>query len=209
MLTLFPEKTTIAGTIKHELVCTPVQNADTDFVLATRALAKQAPTKVITIDNKLPSSGNNAQSREWENFMVRLLPLFLTTLLLTDVAQKTGEPKITKAKKMDNKTARWPENELLDAIAQRFSEYKYWAIKTLRTKIPQPEAFIREGLEKVAVLHRSGPFANHWSLRPEYEGMMATKNLPQPANDTAAPKSAAELVSDDEDDDVKMEDVLF
>ncbi|KAK0656824.1 transcription initiation factor IIF, beta subunit-domain-containing protein [Cercophora newfieldiana] len=186
-----PKKTTIAGTIRHELICTPVQNAETDFVLATRALQKQAPKKVVQIEDKLPPVGSASQSREWENFM------------------KTGEVKLSKAKKMDNKTARWPENKLIDAIAECFSEYKYWAIKTLRTKIPQPEAFIREGLEKVAVLHRSGAFANHWSLRPEYQGMIANKNLPQPAADSAAPASAVDFGSDDEDDDVKMEDVVF
>lgn len=110
---------------------------------------------------------------------------------------------------MDNKTARWPENQLLDEIARCFSEHKYWSIKAFRNKIPQPEAFIRECLEKIAVLHRSGSFANHWSLKPEYQTMMANKNLPEPANDAAAPKPAIDIDSDDDDDDVKMEDVLF
>jgi len=110
---------------------------------------------------------------------------------------------------MENKTARWPENQLLDEIARCFSEFKYWAIKTLRSRIPQPEAFIRECLEKIAVLHRSGAFANHWSLKPEYQNMMANKNLAQPANDAAAPAAAVDIVSDDEDDDVKMEDVVI
>jgi len=39
--------------------------------------------------------------------------------------------------------------------------------------------------------------------------MMANKNLPEPANDAAAPKPAIDIDSDDDDDDVKMEDVLF
>lgn len=125
------------------------------------------------------------------------------------IQQKIADNKPSKAKKMDNKTARWPENQLLDEIARCFSEHRYWSIKAFRNKIPQPEAFIRECLEKIAVLHRSGPFANHWSLKPEYEGMMAKKNLPQPANDAAAPKPGADIASEDEDDDdIKMEDVL-
>ena len=121
--------------------------------------------------------------------------------------QKTKE-KPTKAKKMDNKTARWPENQLLDEIARRFSEHKYWSIKAFRAKIPQPEAFIRECLVKIAVLHRSGTFANHWSLKPEYQGMLANYNEP---SGNAAPQPADDMASEDEeddDDDIKMEDVI-
>ncbi len=128
-------------------------------------------------------------------------------LLLTLMEQKTSDPKAAKAKKMDNKTARWAENLLLDAIAACFAEHKYWSIKAFRARIPQPEAFIRECLDRIAVLNRSGNFANHWSLKPEYQSMIAGKNPLEPAND-AAPKPNADIPSDDEDDDIKMEDVL-
>ena len=108
---------------------------------------------------------------------------------------------------MDNKTARWPENQLLDELAKCFGIYTYWSIKALRSRIPQPEAFIRECLDKIAVIHRTGTFANHWSLKPEYQSMIEDKEGPPPAND-AAPKP--EIASEDEDDDdIKMEDVLF
>ena len=118
--------------------------------------------------------------------------------------QKTRE-KPTKAKKMENKAARWPENQLLDAIARCFSEHKYWSIKAFRGKIPQPEAYLRECLDKIAVLHRSGTFANHWSLKSEYQGMVAS--LPKPADDAAVVKPDA-LSEDEDDEDIKMEDVL-
>ena len=106
---------------------------------------------------------------------------------------------------MENKATRWPENQLLDAIAKCFSEHKYWSIKAFRGKIPQPEAYLRESLDKIALLHRSGTFANHWSLKPEYQGIMAS--LPKPADDAAVAR--ADVPSDDEEDeDIKMEDVL-
>ncbi|KAK1758247.1 transcription initiation factor IIF, beta subunit-domain-containing protein [Echria macrotheca] len=183
-----PKKTAIAGTVKHEVVCTPVRNAETDYLLGMSALEKQAPKKEVQIEGRLPQGGQ--QQTEWTDFL------------------KTNEGKPSKAKKMDNKTHRWAENLLLDEIARCFSEHKYWSIKAFRNKIPQPEAFIRECLEKIAVLHRSGTFANHWSLKPEYQNMMANKNLPEPANDAAAPKPSFDVDSDDEEDDVKMEDVL-
>lgn len=106
---------------------------------------------------------------------------------------------------MENKATRWPENQLLDAIAKCFSEHKYWSIKAFRGRIPQPEAYLRETLDRIAVLHRSGTFANHWSLKPEYEDMLAS--LPKPADDAVAPRNEDD--DDDEDEeDLKMEDVL-
>lgn len=113
--------------------------------------------------------------------------------------------KPTKAKKMENKATRWPENQLMDALAKCFSEHKFWSIKAFRGKIPQPEAFLRECLDKIAVLHRSGTFANHWSLKPEYQSLVPS--LAKPAEDAAVVK--AEVPSDEDDDeDIKMVDVM-
>ncbi|KAL2159321.1 hypothetical protein VTH06DRAFT_2756 [Thermothelomyces fergusii] len=180
-----PKKTRIAGKIKHEVVCTPVRNAEADRFISIRAEAAQKPQKTVTMLKGFPT-GDATNPNEWESFL------------------KTRE-KPTKAKKMENKATRWPENQLLDAIAKCFSEHKYWSIKAFRGRIPQPEAYLRETLDKVAVLHRSGTFANHWSLKPEYEGILAS--LPKPADDAAVPKG--DVPSDDEDEeDIKMEDVL-
>jgi len=181
-----PKKTRIAGRIKHEVVCTPVRNAEADRFLSIRAERAQKPQKKVTMLVGIPPSGDTTNPHEWDDFL------------------KTKE-KPTKAKKMENKATRWPENQLLDAIARCFSEHKYWSIKAFRGKIPQPEAYLRETLEKVAVLHRSGTFANHWSLKPEYQGILAS--LPKPADDAAVPR--ADAASEDEDEeDIKMEDVL-
>ncbi|KAL1841208.1 hypothetical protein VTJ49DRAFT_7329 [Mycothermus thermophilus] len=182
-----PKKTKIAGKIKHEVVCTPIPNAEADRFLALRAQAAQEPEKRVKMYNTFLPSGDSKPPQEWEAFL------------------KTKE-KPTKAKKLENKTARWPENQLLDAIAKCFSEHKYWSVKAFRGRIPQPEAYIREGLEKVAVLHRTGTFANHWSLKPEYQSMVAS--LPKPADDAAAPQPDAAPSDEEEDEDIKMEDVL-
>ncbi|KAK0730812.1 putative transcription initiation factor [Lasiosphaeris hirsuta] len=182
-----PKKTTIAGTVKHEVVCTPMMNAETEHFLTKRALEAQTQVAKVELVARLPPNGATDQ-KQWDNFL------------------KMPDNKPTKAKKMENKTARWPENRVIDEIVNCFSEHRYWSIRAFRSKIPQPEAFIRDCVEKVAVLHRSGSFANHWSLKPEYESMIKSKNLPEPANDAAAPQ--VDIASDDEDDDIKMEDVI-
>ncbi|GAB1311415.1 hypothetical protein MFIFM68171_01625 [Madurella fahalii] len=179
-----PKKTKLAGKVKHEVVCTPVQNIESNLYLFHRAKESQEPEKTVKIFDRLPAQGIT-DLKEWEGFL------------------KTKD-KPTKAKKMENKATRWPENKLLDEIAKCFSQHKYWSIKAFRGAIPQPEAYLRETLDKIAVLHRTGTFANHWSLKPEYQSMVAS--LPKPADDAAAPK-ADEPSEDEDEDDIKMEDV--
>ncbi|EAA34657.2 Rap30/74 interaction domain-containing protein [Neurospora crassa] len=182
-----PKQTAIAATIKREVVATPLENPETDYALAARGQKQTAPKHTVQVLDRLPPNGIT-DPKGWETFL-----------------RTTEAP--SKAKKMDNKTARWPENQLLDELAKCFSVYMYWSIKALRSRIPQPEAFIRECLDKIAVIHRTGTFANHWSLKPEYQSMISDKDLPAPTNE-AAPKP--EIASEDEDDDdIKMEDVLF
>src|SRR4051794_9266921 len=109
------------------------------------------------------------------------------------------------------KTARMPQNELLDRIFDCFRKYNYWSMKALRAELQQPEAYLRETLEKVAILAKSGRFATQWSLKPEnkisnYEG----------AGDAVAPTAEgmggdesdmADEEDGEDDEDVKFEDV--
>ncbi|KAK4161825.1 putative transcription initiation factor [Cladorrhinum sp. PSN259] len=178
-----PKKTTVTGRIRHEVLCTPSSNPETDRFLWRRARKSQITEKKVVIYERLPAQGVS-NPKEWDTFL------------------KMNAP-VSKQKKMENKATRWPENRLLDEIAKCFSQHKYWSIKAFRVAIPQPEAYLRETLDKIAVLHRTGTFANHWSLKPEYQGMLS--QLSQPAEDAAAPGNAD---LDDEDEDEVMEDVL-
>lgn len=102
------------------------------------------------------------------------------------------------------KTTRIPENELMDKIFQCFAKFQYWSLKSLRAQLQQPEAYLRQTLEKIAILNKSGRFANNWSLKPE--NVSASHRN---AGDVA-PEEMGEGATDIEDDDneVKMEDAL-
>jgi len=96
-----------------------------------------------------------------------------------------------------------PENDLLDLIFQCFERFRFWSLKALRKEIPQPEAYLRQTLEKIADLHRSGTFANTWELKPENRKQSsATAEVKATVG-----QEGADSDSDDEDD-IKMEDVL-
>lgn len=99
-----------------------------------------------------------------------------------------------------------PENELLDKIFNCFHRYTYWSMKALRAAVPQPEAYLRQTLEKVAELHKSGRFANQWSLKAEYSKGLASTNEAAPDADLEAD---VDMDGGDDEDDVKMEDVSF
>lgn len=88
-------------------------------------------------------------------------------------------------------------------------------MKAFKAKLQQPEVYLRETLEKVAEMPRTGRFALTYTLRPEFKN--ATY---EDANDEKAPDAMggmdgaedsdmADVDGDDDDDDenVKMEDV--
>src|SRR5436190_24181551 len=62
-----------------------------------------------------------------------------------------------------------PRNELLDALFECFKSYEFWTLKGLREHLNQPEAYLKETLENIAVLLKAGPFALKWTLKPEYK----------------------------------------
>lgn len=97
------------------------------------------------------------------------------------------------------KAARIPKNQLLDLIFDCFRQYQYWSMKALRQKLQQPDSYLRQVLEEVAVLHKSGRFANHYGLNDAYKDKAGSE----------AKEEAAEAVDDgDDDENEEMEDVL-
>ena len=97
------------------------------------------------------------------------------------------------------KAARIPKNQLLDLIFDCYRQYQYWSMKALRQRTEQPDSYLRSVLEEVAVLVKSGPFANTYTLSEAYRD--------KAGND--AKEAAAEPASDGDDDEgEEMEDVL-
>lgn len=110
-------------------------------------------------------------------------------------------PTLVKPKKGEVlKAARIPKNDLLDLIFNCFREYQYWSMKALRQRTQQPQDWLKENLDEVAVLNKSGPFANHYCLSEAYRDKAGSGS-----------KEAAAEAADDGDDDEpeEMEDVVL
>lgn len=71
-------------------------------------------------------------------------------------------------------------------------------MKALRQRTQQPDAYLRHVLEEVAVLNKTGKFANTYSLSDAYRDKSADAKV----------EAAEEDDEDDDDEDIKMEDVV-
>lgn len=193
-----PKKTTLVGTVKHEVNCAPVVNAESERILAERTLEALKPKSLTARAenvNQLSSGylhqGTAAANSSFGSFI------------------KTG-----KAVKQDNRVARIQRNALFDRIFSVFRQFKYCSMKVMRERVLQPEAYIREALEEIADLSKSGPFAMNWSLKPEnlkgLDAAYADANGVAPGGPEGVEDSDMGDIDDDDDDDddVKMEDVL-
>lgn len=85
-------------------------------------------------------------------------------------------------------------------IFECFREYQYWSMKALRQRTHQPDAWLRQVVEEVCVLQKTGTFANHYMLSEAYRDKGGDESK----------AAAAEAVDDGDgdEDDEEMEDVL-
>ncbi|KAK5990940.1 Transcription initiation factor IIF subunit beta-like protein [Cladobotryum mycophilum] len=178
-----PKKTKIFGKIRYDIRVEPRSLREEEELLAKRIFdAENSKSKLQIISRNKASSIINPGSVGAVNWGGTF----------TKNATATNKPKKGEV----FKAARIPKNQLLDLIFDCFRQYQYWSMKALRQRTQQPDSYLRQVLEEVAVLNKSGPFANHYCLSEAYRD--------KGGND--AKEAAAE--ADDEDDEEEMEDVL-
>jgi len=128
-----------------------------------------------------------------------------------------------KVRPQENKATRLPEKDLLDALAKCFSRYKFWGIDALRQETDQPEAWLREVLQKIAVRVTSGQAVNTWTLKADaanlinvdYSQIVKEEDLAKAKEeDIIREKSSLSDVDmedfrDGDEDDMELEEVLI
>ncbi|POY75968.1 putative DNA helicase [Rhodotorula taiwanensis] len=65
---------------------------------------------------------------------------------------------------------RMEKPQLLDALISHFQSAPYWSLKSLNEHVKQPQMYLRECLSEIATLIPKGPYANMWTLKPEFKG---------------------------------------
>ena len=156
--TAIPKQTALAPLIHHVADAAPEQDASYYAHFNKMYKASLQPKKTTTfhagIDRAMVPGGS------------------LTTFSSFGL---TSRPGARKKKPPQEKAVRISQEALLDAIYQCFRRYRYWSLKALRNELKQPETFIKQTLESIATLVRSGDFAMNYVLRPEYAGVAEIK----------------------------------
>ncbi|KAI0152227.1 transcription initiation factor iif [Hypoxylon sp. NC0597] len=185
-----PKKTVLAGRFRHELNCQPALTEESKHWLSIRNNEAMKPKATTTLTSAAKptgviQAGAHVSNDKFSNF-VRTAP----------------ETKKGAKKQKEEKAARLPKSELRDRLFQCFERYNYWSMRAFRNELNQPEAWLRENLEEIAVLHKTGSFANQWELNEDHKRAL---NLLR-ADGAVAPDAGTE--GDASDSDEEMEDVI-
>ena len=116
----------------------------------------------------------------------------------------TSKPKGRKGPTRE-KAVRMSEGDLLDRLYQCFRKYKYWSLRALKNELRQPEAFIKQTLDDIAELIRSGDFAMNYKLKDSIAELANVKQE-DVKEELATIKSEDEEVSGMEAEDAEMDD---
>jgi len=201
--TAIPKQTFLAPMIAHEANAAPKEDDEYLAIFQKKWNASIAPksrtTYIEGVDRAMHPGMSNLSS--FNSF---------------GLSSKPGGKAGNRGKALPKeKAVRMEEPELIDALQRCFRKYTYWSLKTLRNELKQPESYIKETLDIIATLIRSGDFANAYVLKPEYAGIVKAEDH---VKDEVAPKmesdadmgTADELGDDgdgDDDDGAEFEDV--
>lgn len=195
--TAIPKQTALAPQIANEAVANPVDDASTlNYFVQSYKSALTAGNKT----NFVGATRMKHPGQDNDGFAFGSL---------------TSKPGKGKKKVVKEKAVRMDKDKLLDALQNCFKEYQYWSLRALRKRLNQPEAYIRESLEDMAVLMRSGDFVQNYKLKDDYARMLAQEDIPVKAEvapeakieDDSDDGTGDEMTGDDEGDfeDVKIE----
>ena len=164
--TAIPKQTSLAPIIHHEANATPIEDDAYYDLLKQKWDAHVAPKSrtvyIEGVDHGMHPGMSNLST--FNSFGLSARPGRGGVHGQSGLGN--GRKKIVK-----DKATRMPQAQLIDALYVCFRRYKYWSMKALRSELRQPEAWIKENLEGIASLMRSGDFAMNWVLRPEYAGV--------------------------------------
>ena len=152
-LRAIPKQTRLAHVVTTEMNCMPMEN-DT-----TRAIRKQRQAEEDQNKHEVKLDMDENYAPEIQSFQ--------NLSKKPNAFGGLARAKPNKPKPQENKAARMPRNELLDRLFACFAEYRYWSMRALRETLHQPEAYLKENLDSIAELVRSGQFNGNYKLRDD------------------------------------------
>lgn len=77
--------------------------------------------------------------------------------------------KYMRPKGSENKRERIPQHLLVQQLITLFHKEPNWNLRALTEQTQQPQMYLKEVLNSVAVLNKRGPYAGMYSLRPQLQ----------------------------------------
>lgn len=145
----------------------PVENAEYQRISEAKALKALEPREKVRLIDIRQHKGPNVRevaAGTVGGFVVS--SIYLSHLVMAANNQQQ-QAKPVKARTQENKATRRERNVLLDEIFGLFREYSHWKFADIKARTNQPEQYLKETLEMVAHLVRTGDFAMTWELKPE------------------------------------------
>ena len=188
-----PKQTALTGLVESEYDCLPVKNEEY-FALES----KQAQNML-----KIP------EKQQTTLVQGRYEPK--TTSIYLSMAEKANinrQNQLRKQAAKDGRAARVDRQVLLDKLMELFKEHRYWGLKSVKSRVNQPEAYLKEILQEIAFLHKQGDFASKWELLDQYRtgdtDLLNPSDLVAPGGDESGMEQSG---LDDEDENDDFEDV--
>lgn len=94
------------------------------------------------------------------------------TIFVNDTVKRST---IDENRRVADKRERLEKDEVLRRIFAKFHESEYLTFKELNEYCQQPDAYLKQVLNEVAVYHSSGKTKNHWSLKSDFKTFEAKK----------------------------------
>jgi transcription initiation factor TFIIF subunit beta len=177
------KQTAIAGIVEKDLECVPVKNEEF-YVLEARETESmlKIPERPQAIFGK---SGNRQ-------------PQYMLSQAEKKKITQANQAKKQKAK--DDRSARVSRADLIDKLLQCFKTHRIWGLRDLKAVVNQPEQYVREILQEIAFMWKSGDWNGKYELKDEYKAQDAA--LLNPTNSEVAPEA------EDSEDEEEFEDGL-
>lgn len=189
-----PKKTEFVGKVVHE--CQVIPTKLSPARLKSKMIDQRRRLKTMTrrhhINYLKNANAGILQGRAGPNIHTGS-----TITLSREVAAKR------EAARSEGRASRMDKERMMKLLFDLFNQYDYWTLKGLREKTNQPEAYLKECLDSIAVMERKGPYALKYRLKEEYKRSRdVERKARQGINEEESDKE-----EDDEDDNVEMEDV--
>ncbi|KAJ3281499.1 hypothetical protein HK104_011424 [Borealophlyctis nickersoniae] len=172
------EAVSLVGTVQHEVGASPVIDEDYRRIVSLRTeRAKKKDRQVVMVDVEDGKKSNfiapqNIRRETGFGFSVSFSQCDFAVVIFRGrfVVVLTDCLGVLKSKKPNmEKRERLPRDELLQCIFDAFAEFPQISFKGLVDHLDQPQAWLKEVLQEVAVLVKKGAYAGTWELKPEYK----------------------------------------